>query len=281
MTIKEAFFFLKNKYSKNENINEASISLAMQEILEIKNHGSLILKFEKKISDSSLEEITNILDEVSNGLPIQYVLGHSSFLGNEFYVDSRVLIPRPETEELVDLLIKKYSKIKKPLTIVDVGTGSGAIAISLAKKIKNLHLLAIDDDEKALEVAMHNASMLDAKVEFYLGDLLNPLIEREMKVDVIVANLPYIENEEDVEPIVLKNEPKHAYLIKPGYILYKKLFEQVNYIMKDNLDIYLEIHHDQNEIMHKLCLETFNAFTIEFKKDMSGHDRFVHIHLCK
>lgn len=281
MTIKEAFFFLKNKYEKNEEISEAIISLAMQEILEIKNHGNLILKFDKKISPSSLEEIIDILDEVSKGLPIQYVLGHTSFLNLEFYVDSNVLIPRPETEELVDYLIKKYSKIKKPFTFVDVGTGSGAIAISLAKKFKYLRVLATDDDEKALQVAMHNASMLDAKVEFYLGDLLQPLIEKDIKVDVVIANLPYIENEEDVEPIVLNNEPKHAYLIKPGHILYEKLFKQVRNVMQDELDIYLEIHHDQKEIMHKLCLDILNVSTIECKKDMSGHDRFIHIHLCK
>ncbi len=281
MTIKEAFFFLKNKFEKNEQISEAIISLAMQEILEIKNHGNLILKFDKKISHSSLEEIIDILNEVNSGKPIQYVLGHASFLGREFYVDSNVLIPRPETEELVDLIIKKYAKNKKPLTFVDVGTGSGVIAISLAKNLKHARVIAIDDDEKTLQVAVHNTSMLDANVEFYLGDLLNPLMKNDIKVDVIVANLPYIEKEEDVDPVVINNEPKHAYLIKPGYILYEKLFQQVKKVMQDELDIYLEIHHNQKEIMHKLCLDNLNATTIEIKKDMSGHDRFVFIHLCK
>lgn len=278
MSVEEAYFLFKKKFHSVEN---ASIYLAVQEVLGLDDRTSLIKSFKEEISEEDKNEIEDILMEVEEGKPLQYVLGHASFLGDEYYVSPAVLIPRPETEELVTIALKEMAKLKRKMTIVDVGTGSGVIAISVKKKRINDEVIAIDNSENALEVAMHNANMHDVKINFYLGNLINPLIEKNKKYDVVIANLPYIEKEEDVDPLVLLNEPRSAYLVKPGHKLYEQLFQMIKNSMGDEVRMYLEIHHDQKEVMQELCFTYFNRYSIEIRKDMSNHDRFVILHIWK
>ena len=178
--------------------------------------------------------------------PLAYILGHKEFYGREFYVDRRVLIPRTETEDLVDQIIsyiKSNYSIKRLIKIADVGTGSGCIAITLARLLPNAKIYATDIDQSALEVAKKNAKyhQVEDKIIFLEGDLLSPLSE---SVDIIVANLPYIKSAviKKLDPQISKWEPKIALDGgADGLALYRVLFKQAEKVLKPNGTIFYEL----------------------------------------
>jgi len=178
--------------------------------------------------------------------PLAYILGHKEFYGREFYVDRRVLIPRTETEDLVDQIIsyiKSNYSIKRLIKIADVGTGSGCIAITLARLLPNAKIYATDIDQSALEVAKKNAKyhQVEDKIIFLEGDLLSPLSE---SVDIIVANLPYIKSAviKKLDPQISKWEPKIALDGgADGLALYRVLFKQAEKVLKPNGMIFYEL----------------------------------------
>ena len=179
--------------------------------------------------------------------PLAYILGHKEFYGREFYVDRRVLIPRTETEDLVDQIIsyiKSNYSIKRLIKIADVGTGSGCIAITLARLLPNAKIYATDIDQSALEVAKKNAKyhQVEDKIIFLEGDLLSPLSE---SVDIIVANLPYIKSAviKKLDPQISKWEPKIALDGgADGLALYRVLFKQAEKVLKPNGMIFYELN---------------------------------------
>ena len=167
------------------------------------------IEYLKKYYKGNLSDAFKRLDK---GEPVQYIVGNVNFYGYELDVNKNVLIPRRETEELVEEVIKRSQEFNNP-TIIDVGTGSGAIAISLSREL-NSHIYASDISKKALEVAFKNAIKTEANVTFLEGDMLMPYIKKDIKVDIIVSNPPYIKENETIEDVVKNNEPSLALYAK-------------------------------------------------------------------
>lgn len=205
------------------------------------------------------------------GVPIAYLIKHKEFFGLPFYVDERVLIPRPETEFLVEKIIQLVGSDSSLKKIVDVGTGSGNIAVSLAKNLKDVEIFATDISDKALEVAKINADKFRVVISFIKSDLLEEL--KEMKFDIIVANLPYIGTETNsfLSRETEKHEP-HLALFggADGLELYEKLFQQV----KDFKFLMGEIGFMHREALEILFKKYFPGAECEILKDLAGLDRY-------
>ena len=227
------------------------------------------------ISDE--EELKEIIEELKTGKPYQQILGHTEFYGKKFFVDENVLIPRPETEELVELAKIEIQNLKSKiqnLKLLDIGTGSGIIPITLKKHFPNAEIFAIDISEKALEIAKKNAEFHQANIEFIQQDYLNTKLEENY--DIIISNPPYIGIEEniEIEDSVKGFEPNIA-LFSPtsdALIFYKKIAKDGEKHLNENGMIFLEI----NQKLGKETLELFSNYSeSRLIKDLSGNDRFV------
>ena len=206
--------------------------------------------------------------------PIQYIIGYQTFYGYDYMVDDRVLIPRFETEELVENVILLYDQYfdGKKVDVCDIGTGSGAIAITLALEEKNMTVTATDISSEALEVAEANNQKYNANVTFLQGDMVEPLYGK--KFDIIVSNPPYIPNTEDVESLVKDNEPNIALFGgNDGLKFYRIIIENAAKIAKDKFIIAFEHGYNKNEEIEALILQHFPLATVIHKKDMQGKDR--------
>ena len=225
------------------------------------------------ISDE--EDLKEILQELKKGKPYQQILGHTEFYGNRFFVDENVLIPRPETEELLEITIQRLKKLKiKKLKILDVGTGSGIIPITLKKHFPDTEISAMDISEKALEIAQKNATFHKTRINFIQSDYLNT--DFTEKYDVIISNPPYIGIDEnaEIEDSVKGFEPNIA-LFSPtsdALIFYRKIAKDADKFLNEKGMIFLEI----NQKLGNETLELFKNFSeSELVKDLSGNDRFV------
>ncbi len=230
------------------------------------------LEYLEKYGNPSKENIKRL----NNGEPVQYIVGNVSFYGNIIDVDKRVLIPRFETEELVENTIK-YIKKYNYNSIVDIGTGSGCIAITIKKIFPSMLVDAVDISKDALALAQSNSIKNDTLINFYEGNLLNPL---NKKYDIIISNPPYIAYDEEIMDIVKNNEPHLAlYADNNGLYYYEEILKNVyNYINKNGL-IAFEIGYDQAEKIKQIVQKYLNNYNIEIKKDMTGKDRMVFIKL--
>ena len=247
-------------------------------------------KFQMKRLDLALDptfefsaEAINIWQELviqlKQEIPIQYLLGTTEFFGLPFTVNDNVLIPRPETEELVDWIIKEEKKIEgqKAIKILDIGTGSGCIAISLAKNIPNSRVFAIDVSAKALEVARKNAEINSVSVTFLEKNILetDDLLEQ---FDIIVSNPPYVRNLEKVEikKNVLDNEPHLALFVDDfdALIFYRKIALLATKNLKQGGQLFFEINQYLGKEMVALLHE--NGFeSVSLRKDIYGNDRMT------
>ena len=230
------------------------------------------LEYLEKYGNPSKENIKRL----NNGEPVQYIIGNVSFYGNIIDVEKRVLIPRFETEELVENTIK-YIKKYNYNSIVDIGTGSGCIAITIKKIFPSMLVDAVDISKDALALAQSNSIKNDTLINFYEGNLLNPL---NKKYDIIISNPPYIAYDEEIMDIVKNNEPHLAlYADNNGLYYYEEILKNVyNYINKNGL-IAFEIGYDQAEKIKQIVQKYLNNYNIEIKKDMTGKDRMVFIKL--
>lgn len=214
--------------------------------------------------------------------PLNYVLGYSYFYGYKMTVNQNVLIPRFETEELVGLILSKYDEYYKcqKIDLADVGTGSGAIAIALKKEEDNLNVYASDISFEALEVAKLNAKNNDADIRFLQGSMLDPYIENNIKLDILVSNPPYIKQDEILDPSVKDYEP-HVALFggEDGLRFYRIIFENASKIMKENGMMFFEIGYDQRERLTALAHEYFKDAYVEVFKDINKKDRMLFIKL--
>lgn len=227
------------------------------------------------ISDE--EELKEIIEELKTGKPYQQILGHTEFYGKKFFVDENVLIPRPETEELVELAKIEIQNLKSKiqnLKLLDIGTGSGIIPITLKKYFPNAEISAMDISEKALEIAQKNADFHKKEINFIQADFLNT--ELTEKYDIIISNPPYIGIEEniEIEDSVKGFEPNIA-LFSPtsdALIFYKKIAKDGEKYLNENGMIFLEI----NQKLGKETLELFSNYSeSRLIKDLSGNDRFI------
>ena len=222
-------------------------------------------------------DINDAIKRLNMGEPVQYIVGDVDFYGNIIKVNKNVLIPRRETEELAEKVLKRIQVFDSPV-IADIGTGSGAIAITLAKKLNTL-VYASDISLKALEVAKENVAINKANVTFFEGDMLKPYIENNIKLDVIVSNPPYIKEDEKIEDIVKNNEPHLAlYAKNNGLEFYDSILKNASYVLKDKYLIAFEIGLDQGKNIEALAKKYLSNSIVEIEKDLSGKDRFIFVY---
>lgn len=222
-------------------------------------------------------DINDAIKRLENGEPVQYIVGNVDFYGYILNVNKDVLIPRRETEELVEEVIKRSKLFNNP-TIIDIGTGSGAIAISLSKEL-NCHVYASDISNKALMVAKENAIKNNANITFLLGDMLKPFIDNKIKVDIIVSNPPYIKENEEIENIVKNNEPNIAlYAKNNGLEFYESILKDANRVLKEKYLIAFEIGKTQGNDIKLLAHKYLGNVKVEIKKDLSFNDRFIFVY---
>lgn len=227
-------------------------------------------------SDDEIEKWNDILEQLKNEFPIQYILGSTSFFGLEFLVNENVLIPRPETEELVDWILKDAKELQN-MKILDIGTGSGCIAITLAKNLKNTQVFAIDVSNKAIETAKLNAKQNDVEVFFMNCNILET-DDLNQKFDLIVSNPPYVRNLEkaEIKKNVLDNEPHLALFVEDNdaLIFYRKIAELAKKSLNPNGKLYFEINqYLANETIE--LLKDLGFKNLELRKDIYGNDRML------
>ena len=236
----QAFLNKQMKRADSLGKEREAIKLLVLELSGL-DGANFFLKLTEELSVEEEKRFLTAIDKyLIDGIPVQHILGYSYFYGYRMIVNKEVLIPRPETEELVGYVLQKYDDVfdGQKVDVVDVGTGSGAVAVALVKEEPNMSVYATDISETALEVAVQNAKNNDANVTFYLGDMLQPLIERNLKFDILVSNPPYIPEDEYVESIVKDNEP-HVALFGgvDGMYFYDIILSNASKILKDiNID---------------------------------------------
>lgn len=231
----------------------------------------------KKYYNGNLEDA---IKRLNNGEPVQYIVGNVDFYGYELDVNKNVLIPRRETEELVEEVIKRAKTFDNPV-IIDIGTGSGAIAIALSKKLKT-HVYASDISDKAIDVAKANVDKTNSNVTLLNGDMLKPYIENNIKVDILVSNPPYIKENEEIEDIVKNNEPHLAlYAKNDGLEFYESILKDAKKVLNDKYLIAFEIGETQGEDIKALALKYLGNVNVEIKKDLSDKNRFVFVYNYK
>nr|WP_315255626.1 peptide chain release factor N(5)-glutamine methyltransferase [uncultured Flavobacterium sp.] len=221
----------------------------------------------------------SILEQLKLEIPIQYLLRKTSFYGLDFEVNANVLIPRPETEELVDWIVSNVLKSgrSKSIKILDIGTGSGCIAISLAKTLPNAEVFAIDVSEKALATAKKNAEINTVEVTFISQNILETQ-DLNQEFDIIVSNPPYVRNLEklEIKKNVLDNEPHLALFVEDddALIFYRKIAELAQKNLTSSGQLYFEINQYLGKEMIAL-LEGMNFKNIELRKDIYENDRMI------
>lgn len=260
---------------------EESAAVLLLEHVTGKNVNQLYLQIHNEVEEEIVEKFNTIFDRyLKNNEPIQYLIGYSCFYGYDFIVNSNVLIPRFETEELVENILYRYDKYfkGKKVDVCDLATGSGCIAISLALEEKNMNVIGTDISNEALDVARQNNEKLNANVTFIQGDMLNPLIGK--KFDIFVSNPPYIPEEEDVMSLVKDNEPNIALFGgSDGMKFYRIILSGVRPLLKEKAIICFEHGFDKKEEMIKLANEYFPECKVEVLKDLEGKDRMTFIYV--
>ncbi|KQB43130.1 Release factor glutamine methyltransferase [Flavobacterium daejeonense] len=251
----------------------------------------LALQPDLVFTEEEIQDWNLILEQLKKEIPLQYLLGKTQFYGLKFEVNENVLIPRPETEELVDWIIQSQkSKVRsQKLSILDIGTGSGCIAISLAKNIPNAQVFAIDVSEKALATAQKNAVNNQVEVYFIKTDILKtedleklPAADFQLptQFDIIVSNPPYVRNleKEEIRKNVLDYEPHLALFVEDdnALIFYRKIAELAQKNLCPNGQLFFEINQYLGKEMIEM-LEKMNFKNIELRKDIYGNDRMTRV----
>ena len=246
----------------------------------------IALEPDLRLSESELLTLHFAVKELLKNKPVQYIIGETEFCGMRFFVNENVLIPRPETEEMVRLLAVDHwplaVKTDGRPSILDIGTGSGCIAISLAKLIPNSDVTAVDVSEKALEVARKNAEENGVNVHFVHDDILNPHVKTygraSQQFDIIVSNPPYVcESEKsEMRANVLDHEPSSALFVPDSdpLIFYRKILEFAQKALKSDGQIWFEINEKFGKETAELC-HSKGFKNVEIIKDFRGKERVV------
>lgn len=248
--------------------------IVLQYLLNL-SKSNIILNSKRELSQDDFDLYNDIKNKYNNGIPLQYAIGKWNFFGYDFVVNENVLIPRPETEILVEEILKVS---KDGTKILDIGTGSGAIAVSLKLEKEKLDITASDISKETLEVAIQNADILGSKIKFIHSDLFENI---KGKFDIIVSNPPYLTEEEyqNVDKL-LYSEPKIALVGgNSGYEVYEKIIENAKEYLNDNGKLFFEIGFSQAEKISEL-LEKNGYNNIRIIKDYNRLDRIVIGELC-
>ncbi len=232
-----------------------------------------VLKLRTEVSPEDCEQLKAIQEQLLAHKPAQYIIGSSDFHGLTLKVDERVLIPRTETEELVELILSE--NLETPLSVLDIGTGSGAIALALANSRPDWQITASDLSRDALTLTRENARSCGLSLTFVQSDCLDAV---QGKFDIIVSNPPYISeaDKDEVGLNVLASEPHMALFAgENGYAIYRKIAEQAGDYLTEKGKIYLEIGYKQGDGVRELLKESFPQKRIRVLKDQFGKDRMV------
>ena len=269
MTIEECLVFGKS------HCHSDHAKILLGEIIH-KNPLELLNYLTEEVKEEDAETYKKAIIALQEGKPLQYVLGKVNFYGNSFYIDERVLIPRFETEELVENTTKYINQyFSHPVDIIDLGCGSGVIGLTLEKKVSTGTVDLVDLSQEALEVTKINKERLSSNANIIQNDMLENI---ENKYDVIISNPPYIRIEEEIEDIVKKNEPHLAlYGGEDGLECYRKIIKHLKHNMKERCLVAFEIGQDQALSISKIAEENLDHIRIEIKQDLSGRDRMLFI----
>lgn len=231
---------------------------------------------DKELLIKKYGSLDKIKDQIESNYPIQYLIGNVNFYGYDFLCDERVLIPRFETEGLIEKTISYLKELKLDnAKVLDMGTGSGCIAITLKKELPNIQVKAIDISNDALDVARLNAKNLDVSIAFELADIFK--YESKDKYDLLIANPPYIAFNEEVDESI-KYEPKQAiYAEDNGLIFYKHILKIAPKILNDKSLIAMEIGYQQGSVLKTYAKEYFPNAKIIISKDLASKDRYLFI----
>ena len=232
-----------------------------------------VFALQQEVTEEEEVFVKGIFQQLAAHKPAQYIIGQADFYGMQLKVDERVLIPRPETEELVELILAENSE--ENLKVLDIGTGSGAIALALAKNRLNWSVTAADISQDALDLASENAKNQKLNIFFKKSDCFAEISE---KYDIIVSNPPYIsrEDESEVGLNVLNSEPHLAlFADEDGLAIYRRIAEDAKYYLKDGGKIYLEIGYKQGQSVPDLFRKNLPEKRVRTLKDQFGQDRMV------
>ena len=265
------------------NQGEQAAQLLMLELSNLQAH-NLYMEYDEEVPSELLQAFEQGIARMEQGEPLGHVLGFEWFYGYRFTVNKDVLIPRPETEELVANILAAYDELfaGAQAQVIDVGTGSGAIAIALSKEEANLQVAASDISAAAIAVAKQNAEQNEAQVAFYTGDMLQPFIDHGIRCDILVSNPPYIPAHEQMEHSVVDYEP-HVALFggEDGLKFYRQIFANAHRVLKEKAMLAFEMGYDQGGRLTALAKQYFPDARIEVLKDLSGKNRmlFIYCHL--
>ena len=281
MTIQEATYFLMNQLRAIYADGEASeITDRVMERLTGSMKAERMLYKNEAITAQEETLLNQYAERLLKHEPVQYILNECWFYGLKFYVDKNVLIPRPETEELVDWIIRNLKFPFKELKILDIGTGSGCIPIALKRKLRKAEVWACDISEEALNVAKQNSSTLQADINFIQLDFLNEIENSQLpSFDIIISNPPYVpeKDKESMNKNVLEFEPHTALFVKDNnpLVFYEAIADFAKTHLTKDGTVYCEIH----ESLGKETAELFKqkGFATELKKDMQGKERMIKI----
>ena len=249
-----------------------SLSFVYRSLKEL-SFTDFIFTLQQEATEEEKQFVEEIYKKLAAHIPAQYIIGHAEFFGIQLKVDERVLIPRPETEEIVDLILTENPE--KNLKVLDIGTGSGAIALALAKNRPDWSVTAADISEDALELATENAKRQNLDLTFIRTDCSS---EISSKYDIIVSNPPYISRSDEVEVglNVLHSEPHLAlFADEDGLAIYRRIGEDSKDYLNDGGKIYLEIGYKQGQSVPNLFRKNFPEKRVRTLKDQFGQDRMV------
>jgi len=274
--------FIKSMQDKAyENGKEESAVILILEAVTKLETNFLYMKMNEEIEEDIVNKFNDIFNKyLFDNKPVQYLIGYSTFYGYDFMVNENVLIPRFETEELVENVLYRYDKHfkGKKVDVCDLACGSGCIGIALSLEEPNMNVIASDISKEALDVAKYNNEKLNANVKFLQGDMLEPL--KSYKFDIFVSNPPYIPNDELVDPLVKDNEPNIALFGgSDGMKFYDIILKGVKPMLKDKAIIAFEHGYDKKAEMISLANKYFPNSKVEVLKDLEGKDRMTFIYV--
>jgi len=259
-------------YDQTKGEEAESLSFVYRSLKNL-SFTDFIFALQQEVTEEEKQLVEEIYTKLVAHIPAQYIIGYAEFYGMQLKVDERVLIPRPETEELVEFILSENPKDN--LNVLDIGTGSGAIALALAKNRPDWSITAADISQDALELAMENAKTQDLNLSFIKSDCFS---EISSKYDIIVSNPPYIsrEDQEEVGLNVLHSEPHLAlFADEDGLAIYRRIAEDSKYYLNDGGKIYLEIGYKQGQNVPALFMENLPEKRVRTLKDQFGQDRMV------
>ncbi|PWJ57763.1 release factor glutamine methyltransferase [Dyadobacter jejuensis] len=262
-----------------EKESQAIAFMLMEHFLRLRNIDVLV---DRPVPEGTVQpDWDNIIARLNDNEPVQHIIGSTEFCGLEFQVSSSVLIPRPETEELVRMVTRDYAEPDQNIEILDIGTGSGCIAIVLARFLPHVQVHAWDVSDQALEVARENARQLLADVAFAKQDMLNvtfPLAGNTQQFDCLVSNPPYVTyaEQEHMRPNVLRFEPHEALFVEDNdpLLFYKAIADFGQHHIKPNGRCYVEINEHFGAQTKEVFVERGYA-DVEILRDIHGKDRFI------